>query len=107
MSKLAGKVALVTGGNGGIGLATAQRFVAEGATVFITGRRQEQLDAAAREIGAGAIAIQGDIANLADLDRIFATIRGHSGRLDILFANARSEEHTSELQSHVNLVCRL
>ena len=88
MNKFTGKVALVTGGNGGLGLATAKRFVAEGATVFITGRRQAELDAAIREIGAGAIAIQGDIANLADLDRMFATIREHSGRLDILFANA-------------------
>ncbi len=88
MNKLTGKVALVTGGNGGLGLATAKRFAAEGATVFITGRRQAELDAAIREIGAGAIAIQGDIANLADLDRMFATIREHSGRLDILFANA-------------------
>jgi NAD(P)-dependent dehydrogenase (short-subunit alcohol dehydrogenase family) len=88
MNKLAGKVALVTGGNSGIGLATAKRFVAEGATVFITGRRQKELDSAVREIGAGVIAIQGDIANLADLDRMFATIREHSGRLDILFANA-------------------
>jgi len=88
MSKLAGKIALVTGGNGGIGLATAKRFVAEGATVFITGRRKEQLDQAIREIGNGAIAIQGDISNLADLDRMFASIREHSGRLDILFANA-------------------
>jgi len=88
MSKLAGKVALVTGGNGGIGLATAKRFVAEGSTVFITGRRKEQLDEAIREIGKGVVAIQGDISNLADLDRMFATIREHSGRLDILFANA-------------------
>jgi NAD(P)-dependent dehydrogenase (short-subunit alcohol dehydrogenase family) len=88
MSKLAGKVALVTGGNGGIGFATAKRFVAEGATVFISARRKEQLDAAVREIGAGVVAIQGDVANLADLDRMFATIREHSGRLDILFANA-------------------
>src|ERR1700687_1412238 len=88
MNKLAGKVALVTGGNSGIGLATAKRFVAEGATVFISGRRREQLDAAGREVGAVVVAIQGDIANLADLDRMFATIREHSGRLDILFANA-------------------
>jgi NAD(P)-dependent dehydrogenase (short-subunit alcohol dehydrogenase family) len=88
MSKLTGKIALVTGGNSGIGLATAKRFVAEGATVYITGRRQKELDSAVREIGAGVIAIQGDIANLADLDRMFATIREHSGRLDILFANA-------------------
>jgi NAD(P)-dependent dehydrogenase (short-subunit alcohol dehydrogenase family) len=88
MNKLAGKVALVTGGNSGIGLATAKRFVAEGATVFISGRRQAQLDAAVREIGAGVVALQGDISKLADLDRMFATIRERSGRLDILFANA-------------------
>jgi len=88
MGRLAGKVALVTGGNGGIGLATAKKFFAEGATVFITGRRKEQLDTAVREIGKGAVAFQGDISNLADLDRIFATIREHSRRLDILFANA-------------------
>jgi len=88
MSKLAGKVALVTGGNGGLGLATAKRFVAEGATVYITGRRQQELDAAVREIGDGVVAIQGDISNLADLDRMFATIRERSGRIDILFANA-------------------
>ena len=88
MSKLAGKIALVTGGNGGLGLAAAKRFVAEGATVYITGRRQNELDSAVREIGAGVVGIQGDIANLADLDRMFATIRERSGRLDILFANA-------------------
>jgi NAD(P)-dependent dehydrogenase (short-subunit alcohol dehydrogenase family) len=88
MSKLAGKIALVTGGNGGLGLAAAKRFVAEGATVYITGRRQQELDSAVREIGAGVVGIQGDIANLADLDRMFATIRERSGRLDILFANA-------------------
>jgi NAD(P)-dependent dehydrogenase (short-subunit alcohol dehydrogenase family) len=88
MSKLAGKIALVTGGNGGLGLAAAKRFVAEGATVYISGRRQRELDSAVREIGAGVVGIQGDIANLADLDRMFATIRERSGRLDILFANA-------------------
>jgi NAD(P)-dependent dehydrogenase (short-subunit alcohol dehydrogenase family) len=88
MSKLAGKVALVTGGNSGIGLATAKKFFAEGATVFVSGRRREQLDSAIREIGAGVVALQGDVSNLADLDRMFATIREHSGRLDILFANA-------------------
>src|SRR3984957_20123010 len=88
MSKLAGKVALVTGGNGGLGLSTAKRFVAEGAAVYITGRRQKELDSAVREIGDGVVAIQGDIANLADLDRMFATIRERSGRIDILFANA-------------------
>jgi NAD(P)-dependent dehydrogenase (short-subunit alcohol dehydrogenase family) len=88
MGKLAGKVALVTGGNGGLGLAAAKRFFAEGATVFISGRRQKELDSAVREIDAGAVALQGDISNLADLDRMFASIREHSGRLDILFANA-------------------
>ncbi len=88
MNKLTGKVALVTGGNSGIGLATAKRFFAEGATVFVSGRRREQLDSAVREIGAGVVAVQGDVSNLADLDRMFATIREHSGRLDILFANA-------------------
>lgn len=88
MGKLAGKVALVTGGNSGIGLATAKRFVAEGATVFISGRRQKELDSAVREIGDRVIALQGDISNLDDLDRMFDAIRAHSGRLDILFANA-------------------
>jgi NAD(P)-dependent dehydrogenase (short-subunit alcohol dehydrogenase family) len=88
MGKLAGKIALVTGGNSGIGLATAKKFVAEGATVFISARRQKELEAAVREIGDGVVAIQGDISNLADLDRMFATIRERSGRLDILFANA-------------------
>jgi len=88
MGKLAGKVALVTGGNGGLGLATAKRFFAEGATVFISGRRQKELDSAVREIGAGAVALQGDISNLDDLDRMFAAIRERSGHLDILFANA-------------------
>jgi NAD(P)-dependent dehydrogenase (short-subunit alcohol dehydrogenase family) len=88
MGKLAGKVGLVSGGNSGIGLATAKKFVAEGATVFISGRRQKELDLAVREIGDGVVALQGDISNLADLDRMFATIREDSGRLGILFANA-------------------
>jgi NAD(P)-dependent dehydrogenase (short-subunit alcohol dehydrogenase family) len=88
MSKLTGKIALVTGGNSGIGLATAKKFIAEGATVFISGRRQDQLDAALHELGACATAIQGDISKLADLDRMFDAIRERCGRLDILFANA-------------------
>ena len=88
MNRLAGKIALITGGNSGIGLATAKRFVAEGATVFISGRRQPQLDAAVREIGGDVIALQGDISKLTDLDRMFDTIKKRSGRLDILFANA-------------------
>ena len=86
--KLEGKVALVTGGSSGLGLATAQRFAAEGARVFITGRRQAELDAAVALIGAGAIGVQGDIAKLEDLDRLYEIIRQKAGRLDVLFANA-------------------
>jgi NAD(P)-dependent dehydrogenase (short-subunit alcohol dehydrogenase family) len=91
-TKHAGKVALVTGGSSGIGLATAKRLVREGATVFITGRRRAELDAALVEIGHGATAIQGDIAMDVDLDRIFATIKKAHRRLDILFANAGGGE---------------
>jgi NAD(P)-dependent dehydrogenase (short-subunit alcohol dehydrogenase family) len=87
--KLSGKVALVTGGNSGIGLATARRFVAEGAQhVFITGRRQNELDGAVKQIGKNITGIQGDVSNLADLDRLYAVIGEQQGRLDILFANA-------------------
>jgi NAD(P)-dependent dehydrogenase (short-subunit alcohol dehydrogenase family) len=86
--KLEGKVALVTGGNSGIGLATAKRFVAEGAYVFITGRRPAELEAAEKEIGGSVTGIQGDVAKLADLDRLFAQIKREKGRLDIVFANA-------------------
>ena len=88
MKRLEGRVALVTGGNSGIGLATAQRFVAEGAQVFITGRRQAALDAAVTQIGGHAVGVQGDVSNLADLDRLYDTIKQQAGRLDILFANA-------------------
>jgi len=88
--KLEGKVAVVTGGNSGIGLATAKRFVAEGAYVFITGRRQAELDAAVKEIGQNVTALQGDVSKLADLDRLYATVRARKGRIDILFANAGS-----------------
>ena len=87
-NKLAGKIALITGGSSGLGLATAKRFVAEGAYVFITGRRQPELDAAVKEIGGNVSAIRGDVSNLADLDRVFVTIKKQKGRLDILFANA-------------------
>jgi NAD(P)-dependent dehydrogenase (short-subunit alcohol dehydrogenase family) len=76
--QLQGKVALVTGGNSGLGLATAKRFVAEGAYVFITGRRQAELDAAVKEIGSNVTAVQGDASKLADLDRLFATIKEQS-----------------------------
>ena len=88
MGKLDGKVAVVTGGNSGIGFATARRLVADGAYVFITGRRKAELEAAAREIGRNVTAVQGDVSNLADLDRLFATVKELKGRIDILFANA-------------------
>ena len=73
--KLSGKIALITGGSSGLGLATAKRFVGEGAHVFITGRRQPELDAAVKEIGGSVTAVRGDVSNLADLDRLFATMR--------------------------------
>jgi NAD(P)-dependent dehydrogenase (short-subunit alcohol dehydrogenase family) len=87
-NRLTGKVALVTGGNGGIGLAAAKRFVGEGAYVFITGRRPKELDAAVKEIGKDVTAVQGDVSKLADLDRLFAQIKKEKGSLDIVFANA-------------------
>ena len=92
MGKLAGKMAVITGGTSGIGLATAQRFVAEGAYVFITGRRQAELDAAVQRIGRQVTGMQGDVANLADLDRSYATVQQQKGHLDIVFANAGGGE---------------
>jgi NAD(P)-dependent dehydrogenase (short-subunit alcohol dehydrogenase family) len=88
MAKLDGKIALVTGGNSGIGLATAKRLVAEGAYVFITGRREAELSAAVKEIGRNVTGVQGDVSNLADLDRLVARIKQEKGRLDVVFANA-------------------
>jgi NAD(P)-dependent dehydrogenase (short-subunit alcohol dehydrogenase family) len=88
MSKLQGKVAVITGGSSGIGLATAVRFVQEGAYVFITGRRQSELDKAKEKIGSNVTAIQGDIASLADLDRLYETIKAQKGGLDIIDASA-------------------
>jgi NAD(P)-dependent dehydrogenase (short-subunit alcohol dehydrogenase family) len=88
MGKLEGKVAVITGGSSGIGLAAAKRLVADGAYVFITGRRKNELDAAAAEIGHDVTAVQGDVSKLADLDRLFATVKQSKGRIDILFANA-------------------
>lgn len=88
MQKLDGKVALVTGGTSGIGLATAKRFVAEGAYVFITGRRQAELDAAVNAIEKNVTGVQSDVSNLTDLDRLFTTIQQEQGHLDVLFANA-------------------
>jgi len=86
--RLDGKIALVTGGNSGIGLATAKAFVDEGAYVFITGRRPSELEAARRKIGSNVTEVQGDVSNAADLDRLFAQIEREKGRLDIVFANA-------------------
>lgn len=86
--KLAEKIALVTGGSTGIGLASAQELAAQGAKVYITGRRQEELDAAVALIGPSAKGIRADASVLSDLDTVFATIASESGRLDILFANA-------------------
>src|SRR5437763_4913752 len=88
MGKLEGKIALITGGNGGIGLATAKQFVNEGAYVFITGRREQELAAAVKEIGRNVTGVQGDVSSLGDLDRLFAQIKREKGRLDIVFANA-------------------
>jgi len=88
MKKFEGKVAVITGGTSGIGLATAQRFVAEGAYVFITGRRQSELDAAVKLIGDQVTGVQGDVSNLQDLERLFDMVKQEKGHLDILFANA-------------------
>jgi NAD(P)-dependent dehydrogenase (short-subunit alcohol dehydrogenase family) len=92
MTKLEGKVAVITGGSSGIGLAAAQRFVAEGAYVYITGRRQSSLDAAVKKIGKNITAVQSDVSNLADLDHLYATVRQHHDRIDVLFANAGEGE---------------
>jgi NAD(P)-dependent dehydrogenase (short-subunit alcohol dehydrogenase family) len=88
MTKLENKTALITGGSSGIGLATAKRFVSEGAYVFITGRREPELAAAIEEIGRNVTAVRGDVSNLDDLDRLFARIEREKGRLDVVFANA-------------------
>jgi NAD(P)-dependent dehydrogenase (short-subunit alcohol dehydrogenase family) len=88
MGALDGKIAVITGGNSGIGLATAQRFVKEGAYVFIVGRRQAELDAAASLIGWNVTPVQGDVSNLDDLDRLYETVRKVKGHIDIVFANA-------------------
>ncbi|MFC9156887.1 SDR family NAD(P)-dependent oxidoreductase [Streptomyces bauhiniae] len=88
MGLLEGKTAVVTGASAGIGFAAAKRLAAEGAHVFITGRRQDELDAAAKEIGPAATAVTGDIADLADLDRLYEAVRSRGRGLDVLFANA-------------------
>jgi len=88
MGRLEGKIALITGGNSGIGLATAKQFVKEGAYVFITGRREPELAAAVKEIGRNVTGVRGDVSKLGDLDRLFAQIKREKGKLDIVFANA-------------------
>ncbi|WP_217561741.1 SDR family NAD(P)-dependent oxidoreductase [Streptomyces sp. GbtcB6] len=88
MGQLDGKISLVTGGSSGIGLAIARRFVAEGATVYLTGRRKTELDTALESLEGRAIGIQGDVSHLDDLDHLFAIIQGGSGRLDVVVANA-------------------
>src|ERR1700751_3446037 len=107
MGKLKGKVAVITGGTEGIGLATALLFVNEGAYVFITGRRQKELDEAVTAIGSNATGVRGDVADQADLDRLYETVRKVKGRIDVIFANAGvgefvpfpkiSEEHFDKL----------
>ena len=86
--RLDGKIAVITGGNSGIGLATAQRFVQGGAYVFITGQRQSELDKAVKQIGKNVTGVQSDVSNLADLDRLYETVKRQKGRIDVLFANA-------------------
>jgi NAD(P)-dependent dehydrogenase (short-subunit alcohol dehydrogenase family) len=88
MNKLQNKIAVITGGSSGIGLATAKRFAAEGAHVFIMGRRRAELDAAVKELGPHVTGVQGDIAKPADLDRLYEAVRARKARIDILFANA-------------------
>ena len=92
MGRLEGKIAVITGANSGIGLASARRFAQEGARVFMTGRRQAALDAAVAEIGTNARGVPGDVANLADLDRLYEIVRAEAGRIEIVFANAGGGE---------------
>src|SRR5258708_12283689 len=93
MGKLEEKIALITGGNSGIGLATAKQFVNEGAYVFRAGRRDPELSGAVKEIGRNVTGVQGEVSNLGDLDRLFAKIKQEKGRLDIVFANAGAAKY--------------
>ncbi|MFI9485883.1 SDR family NAD(P)-dependent oxidoreductase [Promicromonospora sp. NPDC052451] len=99
MGQLTNKTALVTGGNSGIGLAAAQRFVDEGARVYLTGRRKPELDAAAERLGDRAVAVQSDVSDLGDLDRLFQRIADDGSRLDVLFANAGGGEALQPLDT--------
>lgn len=93
MNRLANRTAVITGGSSGIGLATAQRFVDEGAYVFIVGRRQAELDKAVQQIGRNVTAVQADVTRLDDLDRLFAIVKEQRGKIDVLFTNSGSIEH--------------
>ena len=95
MARLEGRIALVTGGTSGIGLATAKQIVSEGAYVFVTGRREAELAAAVKEIGRNVTGVQGDVSKLDDLDRLFAQIKREKGRLDIVFANAGAAKYAA------------
>src|SRR6204780_5555918 len=92
MGKLEGKVAVITGGSSGMAMASAKRFVEEGAYVFITGRRQEQLDEAVKLFGRNVTGVRGDVSNLDDLDRLFGTVKREKGRIDVLYASAVTGE---------------
>ncbi|MBV8968697.1 MAG: SDR family oxidoreductase [Verrucomicrobia bacterium] len=113
MAKLTDKIAVVTGGNSGIGLATAKRFVQEGAYVFIVGRRQAELDAAVSLIGKDVTAVQGDVSKLEDLDHLYYVVRKVKGRVDVVFANAGvvdpvslAESSPETFDKHFNLNAR-
>lgn len=93
MGQLDGRVAIVTGGSAGIGLASARRFAAEGAQVYLTGRRRADLEAAAEVVGHGAFAVQADVACGDDMDRLYATVRNHGRRIDVILANAAASEY--------------
>ncbi|MDR8732088.1 SDR family NAD(P)-dependent oxidoreductase [Burkholderia pseudomultivorans] len=95
MNKLSNRTAVITGGSSGIGLATAQRFVDEGAYVFIVGRRQAELDKAVQQIGRNVVGVQADVTRLDDLDRLFSIVKEQRGKLDVLFANSGSIEHST------------
>jgi NAD(P)-dependent dehydrogenase (short-subunit alcohol dehydrogenase family) len=88
MNRLQGKVAVITGGSSGMGFATAEQFISEGAYVYVTGRREKELNAAVAKIGKNIAAVQGDVSNLEDLDRLYAKIAEEKGRVDVVFANA-------------------
>src|SRR6266849_1092581 len=108
MGKLEGKIALITGSNSGIGLATAKQFVNEGAYVFMTGRRDSELAAAGKEMGKNVTGVKGDMAKLDDLDRLFAQIKQEKGKLDIVFANAGTARYArfGEITGASSVLCK-